>query len=139
MGSDAPGDGDIGDAPNVSRKPNGGTVLSIWQRDKGRCWICAHGVRQDEASRDHVKPRGLGGYDKAKNYRLAHMRCNTARHRTPEHVVVKIRESLPVGASSEAVRGALAAYHSEQDRAGRETSGRYRKRGQEQSRGIRCR
>lgn len=102
----------------MSRKPNGGTVTSIWQRDKRRCWICGHGVRLDEASRDHVEPRGLGGYDKAKNYRLAHSRCNSARCRIPAHVVDKIRDSMP-GVSSEVIRGALSAYQSEQAKAKR--------------------
>ena len=100
----------------MSRKPKGGTVQSIWERDKHRCWICGHGVTLQEASRDHLEPRGLGGYDKAKNYKLAHKRCNVARHRTPVHIVDKIRKEL-TGASSEVVRGALTAYRSEQDRA----------------------
>lgn len=102
----------------MSRKPNGGTVTSIWERDKRRCWICGHGVPRIEASRDHIEPRGLGGYDKARNYKLAHRRCNTARHRMPVHIVDKIRKSMP-GVSSEVIRGALSAYQSEQAKAKR--------------------
>jgi 5-methylcytosine-specific restriction endonuclease McrA len=100
----------------VSRKPNGGSVHSIWQRDKRRCWICGHGVNLNEASRDHIEPRGLGGYDKAKNYRLAHRSCNSSRHRIPAYIVDRIRNELD-GASAEVIRAALNAYRSDQDKA----------------------
>lgn len=90
----------------MSRRPNGGTVASIWQRDKGRCWICGHKVRKEEATRDHVDPRSLGGYDKAKNYRLAHDRCNVTRGNLSEVVVRAIRQALP-DAPAEVIRNAL--------------------------------
>lgn len=96
----------------MSRRPNGGTLRSIFQRDKGRCWICGHKVRHDEASRDHVEPRSLGGYDKSRNYRLAHDRCNNARGNLSEQVVAAIRESLP-HAPSEVIRAALNAAKSQ--------------------------
>lgn len=94
----------------MSRKPNGGSVVSIWERDDHRCWICEHGVRRDEATRDHVQPRGMGGYDKAKNYRLAHARCNVARSRVPADIVVKIRNSLGGAPSADAMRQGLTDY-----------------------------
>lgn len=68
----------------------GGTVDSIWRRDGRKCWLCKHGVSVDDASRDHVQPQLTGGYNKARNYRLAHRQCNTARGALP------IRETLAV-------------------------------------------
>lgn len=99
----------------MSRRPKGGTVASIFQRDKRRCWICGHAVRKDEATRDHVDPRSRGGYDKAKNYRLAHARCNVARGNLSETVVDAIRKALP-GASAEVIRNALHAARQERRR-----------------------
>lgn len=92
----------------MSRRPRGGTLRSIFQRDKRRCWICGHRVTLDEASRDHVDPRSNGGYDKALNYRLACSKCNVARGTLPESVVDLIRKGMP-GASSETIRNALRA------------------------------
>lgn len=93
----------------MSRKPNGGTVASIWQRDKARCWICRHAVRKDEASRDHVTPKSAGGYNKGRNYRLAHARCNTARGVLDEATVKAIVDALPRGSTATVVRDALIA------------------------------
>lgn len=92
----------------MSRRPNGGTVAGIWQRDRGRCWICDHKVRKDEASRDHVEPKSTGGYDKSRNYRLAHSLCNGSRGNLPESVVEMIRKGMP-NAPSEVIRNALRA------------------------------
>jgi hypothetical protein len=71
-----------------------GQVRSIWRRDKRRCWICLGHVAQDDASRDHVRPRSHGGYDKAANYRCAHVRCNSARGHLPVSEVIRVREEL---------------------------------------------
>ena len=90
----------------MSRRPNGGTVLGIWQRDKGRCWICGHKVPKAEASRDHVDPKSLGGYDKSRNYRLAHTLCNNARGNLSEDAVKVIRSEWP-NASAEELRSVL--------------------------------
>lgn len=90
---------------------HGGTVVSIWERDKRRCWICRHGVALPDASRDHVRPRGLGGYDKARNYRCAHRQCNAARGRLSEAVVQRVQASLPPGAKMQQVCDALRAEH----------------------------
>lgn len=69
-------------------------VASIWSRDKRRCWICRRIVALPDASRDHVKPRSEGGYDKARNYRLAHRLCNTARGALPEDRVRSLVDGI---------------------------------------------
>ena len=84
----------------------GGTVASIWRRDRRRCWICSHGVAIADATRDHVEPRSHGGYDKSKNYRLAHARCNVARGNLSEAVVRSVQAENPDG-SAETIRQAL--------------------------------
>lgn len=94
----------------MSRRPNGGTVLGIWQRDKGRCWICGHKVPKAEASRDHVTPRSVGGYDKSRNYRLAHELCNNARGNLSEFWVDLIHAAHPK-ATAEQVRQLLREQH----------------------------
>lgn len=72
----------------------GGNIRSIWERDRRRCHICGRGVALGDASRDHVEPRSLGGYDKAANYRLAHKACNTARGNLEMVVVALLRDEL---------------------------------------------
>lgn len=71
-----------------------GQAASIRDRDKGKCWICTRGVALEDASRDHLKPRSEGGYDRARNYRNAHKRCNTVRGRLPEGDVDRIRNAM---------------------------------------------
>lgn len=88
-------------------KPRGGSLESVWLRDKGRCWICGNAVRQTDASRDHVKPKSRGGYNKAKNYRLAHRGCNSARGVLPVWVVHEVRTTLPTVCRARLVQAAL--------------------------------
>jgi hypothetical protein len=67
----------------------GGELPSIWaiyERDKGRCWICRKKVPRTAvwpdrrcASLDHVIPITKGGRDEATNVRLAHVGCNSKR------------------------------------------------------------
>lgn len=86
----------------------GGTVRSILQRDR-KCWICKRGVSVADASRDHVNPRSMGGYNKARNYRLAHKGCNSARGSLPEDEVIRIVNQLgnpSTGAVQQALREA---------------------------------
>lgn len=91
----------------VGRPRNkGGTVASILRRDR-KCWLCRRGVAAADASRDHVEARSLGGYNKARNYRLAHQRCNSARGAVPPDLVVRVLAVLPPGASSEVICQAL--------------------------------
>lgn len=54
-------------------------IASIARRDKHVCHLCGWKVSTAEESRDHVRPRVDGGYDKGANYKLAHVVCNTAR------------------------------------------------------------
>lgn len=64
----------------------GGHVRSIRIRDRTKCHLCGQGVAEDDASRDHLRTRWAGGYDKASNYLLAHRACNTARGNMPIEV-----------------------------------------------------
>ena len=70
-----------------------GLVAKAFKQQKGRCWLCGHAMllvwgsnHPLALSRDHVKPRADGGYDKWRNYRLAHRTCNTARDRMAPEV-----------------------------------------------------
>lgn len=70
------------------------TVITLYQRDKGVCWICGGKcdlddyIIKDEAfvcgdsypSVDHVIPVCEGGEDSWQNVRLAHRHCNTKRY-----------------------------------------------------------
>lgn len=48
--------------------------------DKPRnCWMCACVLTRGMATVDHLKPKSLGGLDKAENYKLACKPCNNNR------------------------------------------------------------
>jgi hypothetical protein len=101
-------------------KNEGGHVVSIWRRDSRRCWICRRAVPEPEASRDHVRPRSEGGYAKARNYRLAHRECNSARGALPEDEVRRIAdERLPCSREwlCAALRVASKAYYQSEEHA----------------------
>ena len=69
-------------------------MASVWRRDRRRCWLCRRSVAVADASRDHVEPASLGGYDKSANYRLAHRVCNTSRGNLSEVTVNLLRDEL---------------------------------------------
>ena len=54
-------------------------LKSLYRAYRGVCWICRSFVPFDEASRDHIHPRSLGGSDHRDNLALAHKKCNTRR------------------------------------------------------------
>lgn len=54
-------------------------VKEIYKRDRKICHLCHRRVERSEASRDHIRPRSLGGLDYATNLRLAHRLCNSRR------------------------------------------------------------
>ena len=58
-------------------------VLNIWLRDEGICHLCEQPVSLEDASRDHLKPRSLGGKTTYKNIALAHKLCNSRRGSKP--------------------------------------------------------
>lgn len=103
----------------------GGNIAAIRARDKRRCWMCGHGVSMADASRDHVKARSEGGYNRAKNYRLAHRECNHARGPLPFEEVVRIMGANPEATPTrlrELLRAAAKVYvngpeHAERRRA----------------------
>jgi len=68
------------------KRKEGGNLKSIRARDRTKCHLCGQGVSAIEASRDHLHPRSSGGYDKSRNYKLAHRDCNTARGAMPMDV-----------------------------------------------------
>lgn len=84
-------------------------MRSVFRRDKAKCWICDHGVAVTEASRDHIRARSHGGYDKARNYRLAHVSCNNARGNLTPEQVLQVRATLPSDARGQMVCQALRA------------------------------
>lgn len=49
----------------------------------GRCHLCGLPVLPEDATRDHVIPRSLGGPDSGENIKLAHGSCNGARGDIP--------------------------------------------------------
>jgi 5-methylcytosine-specific restriction endonuclease McrA len=55
----------------------------LWKRDRGVCGICQRIVALNEATRDHIKPRSLGGSDNESNIQLAHRMCNNKRGSQP--------------------------------------------------------
>lgn len=54
-------------------------VKEIYKRDRKICHLCHRRVARNDASRDHIRPRSLGGPDYATNLRLAHRLCNSRR------------------------------------------------------------
>ncbi len=76
--------------------PDGRVVLSekdrreqlayIYERDNRICHLCGKYVRREDASRDHLRIRGMGGAftdDRPENIKLAHGFCNTQRGSKP--------------------------------------------------------
>lgn len=56
----------------------------IYQRDKGRCWICGKKVERKNLSMDHLIPVSFDGPTEPHNLKVAHRRCNSKRgNRTP--------------------------------------------------------
>lgn len=56
---------------------SGNEVVAIYNRDRGLCGICGHGVTSYyDASIDHMMPLALGGTNELDNLQLAHIRCN---------------------------------------------------------------
>jgi hypothetical protein len=85
----------------------GGSLKSIWRRDGRKCWICGRMVAKDDASRDHLEPRSGGGYDKSKNYAIAHKLCNGARGSLPKENVIATISAIEGTRSPEIIRQAL--------------------------------
>lgn len=96
----------------MGRLGKGGTVKGILKRDR-RCWLCKNQVSARDASRDHVDPKADGGYDRSKNYRLAHKACNNARGRMPESHVMTVLADLPLNARTSQVVAVLIAANRE--------------------------
>lgn len=87
-------------------KFHGGSVRSIQRRDK-TCWLCTGKVQPNEATRDHLNPASEGGYDKSKNYRLAHRECNIARSNLPYDLTLQTLASIPQDSSRAQVQRLL--------------------------------
>jgi hypothetical protein len=87
----------------------GGTITAVAARDRGRCHLCGRPVSQADRSRDHLRPRALGGYDQGKNYRLAHRICNSVRGHLPMAEVAAVLASLGESPRQDEVIVALKA------------------------------
>src|SRR4029079_17051106 len=66
-------------------------IEMIYKRDDGICHLCLNFVPRNEASRDHVRPKSLGGRMSWENIRLAHASCHSRRGSRP---VAEFREIL---------------------------------------------
>lgn len=51
----------------------------LYKKYRGICWICRKFCPRDQASRDHIKPKSLGGTYEKENMALAHKICNSKR------------------------------------------------------------
>lgn len=58
-------------------------ISIIFERDDGYCHLCFKPVDREVASRDHVRPKSLGGRLTYANIRLAHNFCNSRRGSMP--------------------------------------------------------
>jgi 5-methylcytosine-specific restriction endonuclease McrA len=59
------------------------TVNLLFAAQGQQCCICRKVMRREQATIDHVKPKGRGGKDALENFLLAHEACNHARADTP--------------------------------------------------------
>jgi hypothetical protein len=73
---------------------HGGTIRSVWAKDRGLCHLCGCHVALKEASRDHIETASNGGYNKADNYRIAHRDCNHARGDLPIDMAYQVVSEL---------------------------------------------
>lgn len=73
---------------------HGGTVRSIWIKDKGKCHLCGCDVPMKDATRDHVETASNGGSDHGDNYRLAHRDCNHCRGNMPIDMAYQVIADL---------------------------------------------
>lgn len=78
----------------------GDEVVAIYNRDKGLCNTCGHGITSYyEASIDHVIPLALGGTNALSNLHIAHIRCNQRKFKKLatdlEPVVMHWEEAQP--------------------------------------------
>jgi 5-methylcytosine-specific restriction endonuclease McrA len=53
------------------------------EKHKNKCWMCGCHLTFEIATVDHLKPKSLGGLNRASNFRLACIRCNSARGNQP--------------------------------------------------------
>jgi hypothetical protein len=51
----------------------------LYRKYRGICWICRKFCPRDQASRDHITPKSLGGGSEKENIALAHKVCNSKR------------------------------------------------------------
>lgn len=66
----------------------------LYKKYRGICWICKKFIARNNASRDHVKPKSLGGSNEITNIALAHKSCNSKRGNGYREVYFKHCEVL---------------------------------------------
>jgi hypothetical protein len=66
----------------------------LYKKYRGVCWICRKFVPRDQASRDHIKPKSLGGTYEKENMALAHKVCNSKRGNGFKEIHFKHYETL---------------------------------------------
>lgn len=62
-----------------SKTPRKVDMKWLYKKYRSVCWICRRFVPWDQASRDHIVPRSLGGGPEKSNIALAHKECNSKR------------------------------------------------------------
>lgn len=55
------------------------TLDFLYDRAKGICCLCGRKVRREDASREHLIPRSLGGPSTLENLDMSHKTCNNNR------------------------------------------------------------
>jgi len=63
---------------NSTKRP----LAELYKRDNGICWKCKRKITLEEASRDHIIPRSMGGVNHQSNLKLACKKCNANRSNT---------------------------------------------------------
>lgn len=70
--------------------------LNVFTRDQGRCQYCSVRLNQQDATYDHVLPKGQGGKTLWENIVICCLVCNQKKgNRTPAQAGMKLR-SVPV-------------------------------------------
>lgn len=55
------------------------SLNELYKKAKGICCLCGEKVRREDASREHLIPRSLGGPSTPENLGMSHKKCNHKR------------------------------------------------------------
>lgn len=77
-----------------AKKPAKVDLNWLYKKYRGICWICRQFCPRDQASRDHILPRSLGGGPEKSNMALAHKECNSKRGNGYREIMFRHFENL---------------------------------------------